>query len=178
MQLTASVYTCRESGPSPTGTPLVCPLTGEADQGRLQWTRRRRTEATVFVVDDDPRAAPDLVRGCSNRPGWAVDEFASAARLLLQRLAARARRLRVLDVRLPGLSGLALQEEMIRRGITLPVIMLTGFGEVAIAVRALQRGAFDFIEKPFGERADAGQRRARIELDADRRRRQARSVPG
>jgi len=71
------------------------------------------------------------------------------------------------------MSGLALQEEMIRRGITLPVIMLTGFSEVAIAVRALQRGAFDFMEKPFGDEQILASVARAIELDADHRRRHA-----
>jgi FixJ family two-component response regulator len=59
----------------------------------------------------------------------------------------------VLDVRMPGLSGLAVQEALIERGATLPIIFVTGHGDVPMAVNAIKRGAIDFIEKPFTDDA-------------------------
>ncbi|MGH7785260.1 MAG: response regulator transcription factor [Candidatus Binatia bacterium] len=128
-------------------------------------------EATVFVVDDDVSARRSL-GWLLESAGWAVDEFGSAEAFLQGYRHGRGG-CALLDVRLPGISGLALQDEMIRRGITLPVIMLTGYSEVAIAVRALQRGAFDFFEKPFAEEQLQASVARAIELDADRRRRHA-----
>ena len=55
----------------------------------------------------------------------------------------------VLDIRMPGLGGLELQEELIKRGNTLPIIFITGHGDVPMAVEAMQKGAVDFIQKPF-----------------------------
>ncbi|MCU7835130.1 MAG: response regulator transcription factor [gamma proteobacterium symbiont of Taylorina sp.] len=57
----------------------------------------------------------------------------------------------IMDVRMPGISGLEAQEEMVKREIDLPLIFITGHGDVPMAVRALKRGAFDFIEKPFND---------------------------
>jgi FixJ family two-component response regulator len=57
----------------------------------------------------------------------------------------------VLDVRMPGMSGLDLQDELVRRGITIPMIMISAHGDVPVAVRALKTGAIDFIEKPFSD---------------------------
>lgn len=59
----------------------------------------------------------------------------------------------VLDVRLPGVSGLELQERLVHAGITLPVIVMTGHGDIQMAVRAMRAGALDFVEKPFHDQA-------------------------
>ena len=59
----------------------------------------------------------------------------------------------VVDVRLPGISGLELQERLVKAGITLPVIVITGHGDIPMAVRAMRAGALDFIEKPFNDQA-------------------------
>ena len=58
----------------------------------------------------------------------------------------------LLDVRMPGISGLELQEKLIKSGICLPIILITGHGDVAMAVRAMKAGALDFIEKPFSSK--------------------------
>lgn len=125
------------------------------------------SEPTVFVVDDDP----DLRAVLSNliaSVGLAVETFSSAQEFLDRYDPSRAGCL-VLDVRMPGQSGLDLQRELARRDATLPVIIITGFAEVHLAVRALKGGAIDFIEKPFSNQVLLD----RIE-EAIRRDRQAR----
>ena len=77
----------------------------------------------------------------------------------------------LLDVRMPGMSGLNLQEELAARHYTLPIIVMTGFAEVATAVRALKTGAIDFIEKPFS--SEFLLERIRQAIDADRQARDA-----
>jgi two-component system, LuxR family, response regulator FixJ len=106
-------------------------------------------EPTVFVVDDDP-AVRDSLRWLLQSVDLAVETFATGEAFLEAYDPARPGCL-VLDVRMPGMSGLRLQEELGKRGITLPVIVITGYAEVQTAVRALKTGAFDFIEKPYSD---------------------------
>lgn len=75
----------------------------------------------------------------------------------------------VLDIRMPGLSGLELQEELIKRGNTLPVIFITGHGDVPMAVEAMQKGAVDFIQKPFRDQELLDRVREAITADEGRR---------
>lgn len=75
----------------------------------------------------------------------------------------------LLDVRMPGLSGLDLHERLIAKGVTLPVIILTGHGDVPMAVRALKRGAFDFIQKPFNDQFLLDRINAALLCDSQRR---------
>jgi two-component system, LuxR family, response regulator FixJ len=106
-------------------------------------------EPTVFVVDDDHavRQALSLLMRSVALP---VETYASAQAFLDHCDGKRAGCV-VLDIRMPGLSGLELQDEMLRRGIALPLIFITGHGDVAMAVRAMKGGAVDFIEKPFSD---------------------------
>jgi two-component system, LuxR family, response regulator FixJ len=123
---------------------------------------------TVFVVDDDPslrRSTAWLLEG----GGMAVETF-SCGEAFLQTCSAQSSGCVLLDVRLPGISGIALQEELQLRGIDLPVIMLTGYSEVSVAVRALQQGAFDFIEKPFHDEQLLSCVAQALALDQHRRR--------
>jgi FixJ family two-component response regulator len=125
---------------------------------------------TVFVVDDDP-AARRAIMWMLESAGHRVEAFASGEAFLAGSYAERIGCL-VLDVRMPGMSGLVLQHELLQRGIRLPVIITTGYGDVSVAVEALQRGAVDFMEKPIDgarllERVDAA-----VALDAERRRRE------
>jgi len=76
----------------------------------------------------------------------------------------------VLDVRLPGKSGVVLQEEIVSLGMTLPIIIITGFADVGTAVRVLKHGAFDFLEKPIDGETMLGCVREALALDARRRR--------
>lgn len=104
-------------------------------------------DETVFVVDDDVAVRSSL-RLLLQSVGLAAHCFASASEFL-QGFDASARGCLVLDVRMPGMSGLELQEQLNLRGATLPVIFITGHGDVPMAVEAMQHGAFDFLQKPF-----------------------------
>ncbi len=105
------------------------------------------TEPTVFVVDDDP-ALLRLIRKLLETSGHRVDTFNSANEFLAAYRPERTGCL-VLDVRMPGMSGLALQEKLAADALALPILIITGYGDVPIAVQAMRQGAFDFIEKPF-----------------------------
>jgi FixJ family two-component response regulator len=104
-------------------------------------------QAMVFIVDDDA-AVRDGLSLLMKSVALPAKLFADAAGFLAQWQPEMSGCL-VLDVRMPGISGLELQKELIRRRITLPVIFITGHGDVQMAVEAMQAGAFDFLEKPF-----------------------------
>jgi len=101
----------------------------------------------VYVVDDDD-ALRDSLRWLLESAGYKVSAHATAERFLLAYRRGMAGCL-VLDVRMPGASGLELQQELMRRGATLPIIFVTGHGDVPMAVEAVKNGAFHFLEKPF-----------------------------
>ena len=124
-------------------------------------------QPTVFVVDDEPdvRAA---VRLLLRSVGHAVETFDSAD-AFLEGCDPRRSGCLVLDVRLPGMSGLKAQQVLTRRGYTLPVIFISGHGDIPMAVRAVQAGAMDFLEKPFSDQALLD--RVDEALEADRVRR-------
>ncbi len=103
-------------------------------------------EPTVFVVDDDA-AVRDSLRVLFESVGIPNQGFASAEQFLAQFDAERPGCL-ILDVRMPGSGGLALQQALAARGSVLPIIFMTGYAEVPIAVAAMKAGAADFIEKP------------------------------
>jgi two-component system, LuxR family, response regulator FixJ len=129
-------------------------------------------EATVFLVDDDPatlRAMLKTVKVVFPR----VETFSSAAEFLAAYHSDRPGCL-VLDVAMPGMSGLELQRKLIRDRIALPIVFVTGHGNVAMAVEAIQMGAVNFLEKPVQEQQLWDSIRKAIELDAQNRRRLAR----
>jgi len=102
---------------------------------------------TVVVVDDD-EAVRSSLRLLMKSVGLAVDTHASAGEFLGAYNPAQPGCL-VLDVRMPGMSGLELQEQLNLKGAIIPVIFVTGHGDVPMAVEAMQHGAFDFLQKPF-----------------------------
>ncbi len=104
-------------------------------------------EPTVFVIDDD-KAVRHFLRGLIASVNLRVEAFASAQEVLAAYRSSSPGCL-LLDIRMPGMSGLELQQELSVRGIDLPVIVLTGHGNVQVAVHAMKAGAVDFIEKPF-----------------------------
>ena len=126
----------------------------------------------VHVVDDDP-AVRDSLALLLESAGFAVRSYDSAT-ALLQALPGSATGCVLTDVRMPELDGLELQRRLIQLGIKLPVIVMTGHGDVPIAVEALKAGAADFLEKPFDDTqllaavtgALAASQRARAEAEA------------
>lgn len=123
----------------------------------------KKLEPTVFVVDDD-EAVRSSVKWLVQSAGWNVKTHASAHEFLEDYDPARPGCL-VLDVRMPGMSGLELQELMKSRGLEIPVIFITGHGDVPMAVRAVKAGAIDFIQKPFGDEHLLGRIQLAIEKD-------------
>ncbi|MDH5786421.1 MAG: response regulator transcription factor [Chromatiales bacterium] len=105
--------------------------------------------ATVFIVDDD-EAVRNSLSFLMQSVGLQTESFESASHFLDASPAGRAGCL-LLDIRMPGMSGLELQGELEERDIQLPVIFISGHADVPMAVRALKSGAFDFIEKPFND---------------------------
>lgn len=104
-------------------------------------------EPMVFVVDDD-EAVRHFLRGLIVSVNLRVQAYASAQEFL-EAYQQGSPGCLVLDIRMPGMSGLELQQELNARGIDLPIIVLTGHGSVQVAVHAMKAGAIDFIEKPF-----------------------------
>ena len=125
----------------------------------------------IFIVDDDDDFRETL-RLPLEGAGFSVTTFATADSFL-ETFEAGTHGCLLLDVRMPGLSGIALQEELARRGIDLPIVFLTGYGEVPTAVRALKQGAVDFLQKPFEESMLLD--RVREALERDRAGRESRS---
>jgi FixJ family two-component response regulator len=122
-------------------------------------------EPTVFVVDDDP-GIRDSVTWLFQSVGLPVETYGSAQEFLDRYVPSRPGCL-ILDVRLPGMGGLDLLEALRRRGATLPVIVVTAFGEVHSAVRAMKSGAIDVMEKPTRDQVLLD--RVQQALDLDRR---------
>ncbi len=106
-------------------------------------------EATVFVVDDDEAVRDSLCRLFSS-VDLASEAFPSGETFLASSKPERAGCL-VIDLRMPGMSAFEVQKEMAARAINLPMIFITGYGDVETGVRAMKAGAVDFIQKPFRE---------------------------
>jgi len=109
-----------------------------------------KTGQRVYVVDDDEALRDSLV-WLLEAEGHAVEVFDSGE-AFLEAANDEMSGCVVLDVRMPGMSGLELYEHLSARGFALPVIFITGHGDVPMAVSALKKGATDFIEKPFNDR--------------------------
>lgn len=122
----------------------------------------------VFVVDNDPSTRESLA-WLLESVNLTVAAFETAEAFLAACTPDQHGCL-VLDLRLPGMSGVVLQEELVRFGIKLPVIMITGYADVPTAVRVLKRGAFDFLEKPLTDDVLLERIREAIMWDAEHRR--------
>jgi FixJ family two-component response regulator len=125
------------------------------------------SKAIVFVVDDDPsmrRSLESLLRSV----GHEVRLFASAPEFM-QAVRSDVPGCLVLDVRLPGMSGLAFQQELTKAGIALPIIFITGHGDVPMTVRAMKAGAVEFLTKPFDDQVLLDAIHAALERDRARR---------
>lgn len=107
-------------------------------------------DSIVFVVDDDPsfrRSAERLIR----LAGFKVQAFGSAGEFLAAKRPDEPSCL-VVDVRMPGLSGLDLQRELAKAGVVLPIIFVTGHGDIPMSVQAMKAGAVEFLTKPFRDK--------------------------
>jgi len=126
-------------------------------------------QQTVFLVDDDPAIRRSLSYALQKR-GFTVDAYASGQAFLDSYQPEKAGCL-ILDLSMPGMNGLELQEHLIERDSRLPIIFITGHGSIPQSVHALKAGAVDFLEKPFRQEILL----ARIDdaFAEDRRRRQA-----
>lgn len=122
---------------------------------------------TVFVVDDD-EAARESLRWLLESVGHHVNCPASA-REFLESYDGSVPGCLVLDVRMPGMSGLELQNHLIERGWCLPVIVVTGHGDVPMAVRAMKAGAIDFLQKPYNDQTLLDRIQQALELCSQRR---------
>ncbi len=127
--------------------------------------------ATVHLVDDEAPVR-DALGFLFHTHGLATCTYPTGPAFLAALDAApQAQPLRgcvMLDVRMEPLSGLQVHDEMIARGVTLPVIFLSGHGDIAMAVEALQKGAFDFVEKPFSDDALVQRVKRALALEAKR----------
>lgn len=130
-------------------------------------TASQAPEQTVFIVDDDAsiRGAMELLM--STVP-LACESYDSAEAFLAAHAPERAGCL-LLDISMPGLSGLELQEKLQELDCLLPIIFITGHADVPVAVEAMQKGAFDFIEKPFRDDDIIGKIELALATDRDKR---------
>jgi two-component system response regulator FixJ len=126
------------------------------------------TEQIAYIVEDD-EVMRSLLRALTRSIGVASRTFASATQFL-EHYDPRQPGCLLLDVFMPGMSGLELQDDLNRRGAVIPVIFITGHADVASAVAAVRRGAFNYLEKPF--RNSELIENVRNALDLDRRNRE------
>ena len=109
----------------------------------------RQSDAVVAIVDDDPSVRKGLERLIRSL-GWQAETFASAQEFL-DRPRTEAPSCLVLDLQLPGLSGLDLQKRMAEAGLEIPIVFLTGHGDIPASVKAMKAGAVEFLTKPVDE---------------------------
>lgn len=124
-------------------------------------------DATVFVVDDDPsvrEAISSLLRSVQ------LDVVAyESARDFLEHRRPATNACLILDVRMPGISGLDLQQQLTASDAPLPIVFITGHGDIPMAVEAMQHGAFDFLQKPFRDQDLITRVQKALELDGQNR---------
>jgi FixJ family two-component response regulator len=133
---------------------------------------RHPAQEVIFVIDDDASLRNSL-SSLFRSIGLRVEVFDSAADFLKVELPAVASCL-VLDVRLPGLSGLDFQTELAKANIRIPIVFITGHGDIPMTVKAMKAGAVEFLTKPFREQdlLDA----VRLGLERDRARREGETI--
>lgn len=130
---------------------------GESDLGK----------PTIYIVDDDANLRQSLIDLLSNA-GYKPVAFAHPAEFL-DKFDPKQHGCLVLDVRMPEISGLEIQQRLNRMGAMLPVILMTGYGEVPMAVQAIRDGALDFLQKPFRFQALLDRIETALKLDLERR---------
>ena len=110
----------------------------------------RQPNAVIAIVDDDPSAQQGL-RSLLRSAGFQVESFASAQQFLARPPTAEAPSCLLLDLQMPGLSGLDLQRRMAEVGLEIPIVFLTGHGDIPASVQAMKAGALEFLTKPFDD---------------------------
>lgn len=125
---------------------------------------------TIFIVDDDAGMRSSL-RALLQSANFPVRDYPSALAFLDDNI--RIGGCLIADVRMPEMTGWELQDEVVRRAISLPVIFITGHGDVSLAVRAMRAGAVDFIEKPFNDETLLASVNRALEIGAADRNRSA-----
>ncbi len=131
-----------------------------------------RAKPTIYIVDDDDGMRRALVTLLST-VGFTTAAFSRAAEFL-EKFKSDDPGCLVLDIRMPEMSGLELQQQLNHMGSMLPVIFLTGHGDVPMAVQAMKEGAFEFVQKPFREQHLLDRINHGLQLDAENRKNQAR----
>lgn len=131
----------------------------------------RGPEAVVAIVDDDPSVRKSLQR-LIRSAGWKAEAFASAQQFL-ERYETDAPSCLVLDLQLPGLNGLDLQKRLAEAGLEIPIVFLTGHGNIPASVRAMKAGAVEFLTKPIDEQDLFRAIQEAIERDRQTRRQNA-----
>jgi len=111
--------------------------------------KSRESDAIIAIVDDDASVREGL-HSLIRSAGWRVETFASAQEFL-SRLGAEAPSCLILDLQLPGLNGLDLQRRMAEVGLEIPIVFLTGHGNIPASVQAMKAGAVEFLTKPLDE---------------------------
>jgi FixJ family two-component response regulator len=166
-----SVPVSVELSGSPMATFLanIRPVHGKGPMGQgMVMQEQSEANSIVFVVDDD-NSLREALKSLLRSVGLRVETFGSAADFLTHKFQDDGAACLVLDVRLPGLSGLDFQAELAKAGIQIPIIFISGHGDIPMTVRAMKAGAIEFLTKPFRDQdlLDAVQ----IALERDRRRR-------
>ncbi|MCM8797057.1 MAG: response regulator transcription factor [Candidatus Omnitrophica bacterium] len=105
----------------------------------------------VFIADDDSSVCKGLGRLIKSA-GFKVETFVSAEEFLQRKPYRGGPSCLVLDVRMPGLSGIELQKELVQKGVSIPIIFITGHGNIPMSVKAMKDGAVDFLPKPFDDK--------------------------
>ena len=131
----------------------------------------RESDAVIAIVDDDPSVREGL-RSLLRSAGWKVQTFASGQEFLA-RPGAEVPCCLILDLQLPGLSGLDLQKRMAEVELEIPIVFLTGHGDIPASVQAMKAGAVEFLTKPFDEEELLQAIRAALERDRRDRQRRA-----
>ena len=122
---------------------------------------------TVYVVDDD-EAVRDSLGMLFRAAGLRAETFASA-QAFIERGSWQRPACLVLDIRMPGLSGTALQDALLERGVRIPIVFITGHGDIPMAVAAMKKGAHEFVEKPFDDHQLLGHVMSALQRDAGER---------
>jgi FixJ family two-component response regulator len=128
-------------------------------------------QGTVFVIDDD-LSVRDAIEGVLRSVGLRGETFASTQDYLSRRPADEPGCL-ILDVRLPGSSGLDFQNELIKAGVVTPIIFLTGYGDIPMTVKAMKAGAVEFLTKPFRDQDLLDAIAKALEVDRELRKQRA-----